>query len=149
MLTKNEKGFTLIELLVVLSILTILLLIGNSLQIKTLEHNQMKQFYQSFQSDLLYMQQYTIVMKENIQLFIKPDSHYYEIRKRGTGKLLIRRTIPTNWNVKLNTLTMPLSFSLNGTIKNPGTLIVETKQQTYTIIFPFGKGRSYMIETQP
>ncbi|GGM31641.1 competence protein ComG [Paraliobacillus quinghaiensis] len=142
----NQKGFTLIEILIVLSTLSILLVIGASLQTNTYDTYQLNRWYQLFESDVLYMQQQTLLKRNNLYLIIKPDTKSYEIRQGGRGKVLVERQIPHNWEVKLYTLSMPLSFSIQGTIKEPGMFLIIIDDKEFAIYFPFGKGRSYIVE---
>ena len=142
----NQKGFTLVELLIVLSTLSILLVIGASFQTNTYNTYQLNRWYQLFDSDVLYMQQQTLLKRNNLYLIIKPDTKSYEIRQGGRGDVVIERKIPQNWDVKLYTLSMPLSFSIQGTIKNPGMFQILIDDKEYAIYFPFGKGRSYIVE---
>lgn len=143
---KKENGFTIVELLIVLSLFSLLLVIGASFQTKSYQAYQFNCWYQQFESDVLFIQQQTLVSRENIYLLINPNSHTYEIRRGGLGEIITVRSFPDNWEIKLNTLSMPLSFSINGTLRNPGMFQVLTKGMAYDIYFPFGKGRSYFIE---
>ncbi|WP_226035032.1 competence type IV pilus minor pilin ComGD [Aquibacillus saliphilus] len=143
---KNTNGFTLIEVLIVLSASIVLLSIGSLFQTHVIKHYQEDQFLQLFQSDVLYMQYITLIKRETFNMTIHPDQHNYIIRKGGTGKIITKRNIPSNWNVQLMTLTMPISFTFNGTIKNPGMFSIKTGESHYQVFLPFGKGRGYIIE---
>ncbi|WP_112181301.1 competence type IV pilus minor pilin ComGD [Paraliobacillus zengyii] len=143
----KDSGFTIIELLIVLSILSILLVIGTTFHIKTYQTYQFNRWYQIFESDIMFMQQQTIASMGSFYMLIKPSSHTYEIRNGGLGEIIIERPIPDTWEIKLDTLTMPLSFSTNGTVKQPGKFQIRTPSNSYDITFPFGKGRSYLVET--
>lgn len=142
----NERGFTLLEVLFVLSITCMILLLGFSIQTHVLDEHQTKQFFNVFQSDVMLIQQRTMLYEENLSITIKPEKHQYEVRKGGTGKLLYLREIPESWEVRIRTLTQPMSFTSNGTIRHPGTLNIKTKTNNYNVIFPFGKGRGYIVE---
>lgn len=146
MIVRKESAFTIVELLIVLSILSILLVIGTTFHIKAYQNYQFNRWHQVFESDLLFMQQLSITSMGNIYMLIKPSSHMYEIRNGGLGEIVIKRPIPDEWEIKLHTLSMPLSFSTNGTIKQPGKFQIITATNRYDITFPFGKGRSYLIE---
>lgn len=143
---RKESGFTIVELLIVLSILSTLLVIGTTFHIKTYQNYQFNRWYQIFESDLLFMQQLSITSMGNVYMLIKPSSHTYEIKHGGLGEIVIKRPIPDAWEIKLHTLSMPLSFSNNGTVKLPGKVQIISGTTRYDITFPFGKGRSYLIE---
>ncbi|MDL4841557.1 competence type IV pilus minor pilin ComGD [Aquibacillus rhizosphaerae] len=145
---RQEQGFTLIETLIVLSIVSLFLVIGLSFQSHSLYQNQANQFFRLFQSDVLYLQQISMVSRDNAYLTILPNEHSYEIKTGGLGEVLVKREYPKNWLVDLNTLSAPISFTINGTIKKPGMFYVKTPTRKYSIYFPFGKGRSYIIENE-
>lgn len=142
----QKNGFSLVELLVVLSIVSFLLLIGGSVQMKTYDQYQFNQWYQLFESDMLRMQQNSMITNENQYLLINSNSNQYEIRQGGLGKIVLKRPIPPHWKIKLYSLQMPVSYSKHGTIRKPGKFQVETAYQSWEIIFPFGKGRCYVIQ---
>ncbi|MDC3418995.1 prepilin-type N-terminal cleavage/methylation domain-containing protein [Aquibacillus koreensis] len=152
MLTKvdftNNKGFTLIEVLIVLSMISLFLVIGASFQPKALEQNQADYFFKLFQSDVLYLQQLTMIDRENVFIYISPDNKSYQIKRGGMGEVILTRSFPKDWTINLNTLPAPISFSPNGTIKNPGTIDLRSPTTRYSVIFPFGKGRCYIVEAE-
>ncbi|MRH43137.1 prepilin-type N-terminal cleavage/methylation domain-containing protein [Aquibacillus halophilus] len=143
---KNAKGFTLLEVLVVLSASLLLLSIGSIIHTNILQNYQKEQFFRLFQSDLLHMQQITFIKREMLYLTIQPDQHNYIIRRAGTGKTIVKRDIPNNWHIQLVTLSMPISYTYSGTIKNPGMFTIKTDDSQYDVYFPFGKGRNYVVE---
>ncbi|WP_186575797.1 competence type IV pilus minor pilin ComGD [Aquibacillus kalidii] len=142
----KEKGFTFLELVIVLSIISILLVVGSSIQLKTLHTYQLNSFYKLFESDILYLQQFNMVQAEKASLTIDVTNNQYQIKTNVNGKVLIKRTFPKDWVVKLNTLSMPLSFTSDGNLIHPGTFSIKTAYKTYYIYFPFGKGRCYIID---
>ncbi|CQR46836.1 hypothetical protein BN1058_01112 [Paraliobacillus sp. PM-2] len=142
----KKNGFSLIELLIVLSILSVLLVIGGSIQLKTYDNYQFNQWYTLFENDILRMQQDAMITKNNLYLLIKSSNNSYEIRKGAFGKPIIKRPIPDQWKVKLYSLDMPLSFSKHGTIRRPGRFQIISKYNKWEIIFPLGKGRCYVNE---
>jgi competence protein ComGD len=142
----NNSGFTLIEMITVLSITVTLIFFGITFPLHVINQHKTEQFFEHFQSDLLLMQQETMLTGENIRMTILTDSSVYEIRKGGTGQLMIRRAIPSSWEINFRTLSQPITFMRNGNIKNPGTFSIATDTNTYVITFPFGKARAHIIE---
>ncbi|UFT97768.1 prepilin-type N-terminal cleavage/methylation domain-containing protein [Radiobacillus kanasensis] len=144
-LNRNSRGFTLIETIVVLSISISLMVIGHASIIQWKESYETDAFFDVFKSDILYLQQRTMVSGDYYYMLIKPDEHIYEIRKGGYGALVRIRSIPENWEVRLQTLSMPLSFTIKGQVRQPGSFTILTGDESYKVIFPFGKGRSYVV----
>ncbi|SDK55130.1 competence type IV pilus minor pilin ComGD [Sediminibacillus albus] len=142
----NKKGYTLVEVMLVLSITVSLIAIGFSLPRYFLHTFQTKQFFQQFNNDILYLQQLSLASKENIYLLIDPENQQYTIHQGGTGKVLIQRNIPDHCHIELRTLKMPISFTDKGSLRNPGTMIVDTGNNQYKVVFPLGKGRNYIVE---
>ncbi|WP_077621516.1 competence type IV pilus minor pilin ComGD [Sediminibacillus massiliensis] len=144
---RKQEGFTLIEVLVVLSMSAIFMLFAVSISERLVEKYKTEQFLRTFQSDILYLQQLSMTnSKRFYTLDIQPASHSYTIRQGGLGKVIISRDIPANWTIELNSLKMPITFTYKGTLKNPGTMYLKTDSKTYRIVFPLGKGRSYIVE---
>ncbi|RCW65382.1 competence type IV pilus minor pilin ComGD [Saliterribacillus persicus] len=140
---KEQKGFTLIETLLVLSVLIIFLSIGGAFHYKTFDSYQYQTFYQLFEKDIIYLQQLSVTSNDSYALYFDLSNNSYQIKKSGIGTILLSREFPKAWTIRQNTLKLPLSFSKDGTIKNPGAIKVETTHNDYFITFPFGKGRCY------
>ncbi|MDC3415509.1 competence type IV pilus minor pilin ComGD [Aquibacillus salsiterrae] len=148
MLLHNHKqaGFTMIELVIVLSIFSVMLSIFGLFQHQLIGKYQTEHALSLLQDDILLLQKRSIVKNENIQMYIYPQTKTYEIKQGGLGKILITRQLPTDWEIQLNTLAMPIAFTTNGTIKNPGVMTIKAANKSYKLYFPFGKGRCYVVE---
>ncbi len=144
----NERGFSLLEVIIVLGITLTILSIGTTIKVSIIDDYRTEQFLKVLQQDVLYMQQLTIVTNRNYHLTIEPDQHFYQIKQGGFGKVIVRREIPKHWTIKLNTLRMPIDFTVDGTIKQPGMFTIYTSNKSYNVYFPFGTGRSYFIEKE-
>ncbi|KAB8128447.1 type II secretion system protein [Gracilibacillus oryzae] len=142
----SAKGFTLIEVLLVLSLAGILFIVGQGFTLQSLDRKQFQQFYEEFNLDLLYLQQLNISSKSAYTLNFDPIVSKYHIRSSGRGNVVFTRDYPDEWVIEPNTLKLPIKYSKNGTLKNPGTLRIETKYRTYFITCSFGKGRCYSEE---
>ncbi|MFC4404225.1 competence type IV pilus minor pilin ComGD [Gracilibacillus xinjiangensis] len=142
----SENGFTLIELLVVLSAVGLLFIIGQSVSMNTLENRRYQQFLEQFNHDLLYLQQLNTTSKAGYILNFELEKNKYHVKSTGRGNVLLTREYPDNWVIDPNTLKLPILFSKNGTLKQPGTLKVKTNSSTHFITCPFGKGRCYSEE---
>ncbi|WP_053219217.1 competence type IV pilus minor pilin ComGD [Virgibacillus senegalensis] len=142
----RNAGFTFIEVMFVLSITAFLMALGVMFPLQLLEKQERNDFFQLFESDLLFLQQKSMLSSERYTLYIDPEAHKYSIRTGGTAKILVSRKIPESWKIELRTLKMPISFNLKGTIKQPGTMVIDTGRKRYKVVFPFGKGRHYYEE---
>ncbi|RYG74686.1 prepilin-type N-terminal cleavage/methylation domain-containing protein [Lentibacillus lipolyticus] len=138
----SKNGFTLVEMLLVLSIWSVLILLTVPTQFQVLEHKTEKQFLNTLEMDLLYVQSLSYNSRAVYRLTF-PDDHHYEIRKGFTP--IVERKVPEGWNVQKRTLP-EISFNHQGTIRDPGTFSIETTSSTYNIVCPFGKGRCYIDE---
>lgn len=144
---KNQNGFTLTEVLLVLTAFLVLLSFGFTIPVKTIQQHEVSQFLTRFQQDILYLQEWNMYEEISAYMTIDPSKHQYSIRKNWTGDIIIQREIPEYMNIDLRTLKQPIYYTSNGTIKNPGVLMISAGNTSYKITFPFGKGRSY-IEKQ-
>ncbi|WP_099158495.1 competence type IV pilus minor pilin ComGD [Virgibacillus ndiopensis] len=143
----SKNGFTLLEVIFALSIWGLFILLSAPIMFSTLDKQQEKQFFNTFEFDLLYMQNISYTTTDYIRLTFKLDNNTYEITKGNSSEVLVKRTIPSDWIVQKRTMTKPIAFNSNGTIKQSGSLYIQTKLSKYRIVFPLGKGRCY-IEKQ-
>ncbi|SHN12053.1 competence type IV pilus minor pilin ComGD [Gracilibacillus kekensis] len=143
----NQSGFTLIELLIALALTSLLLTISYSASLKTYDSIQYHQFIEEFDQDLLYLQQLAMTKKENYYLHFERENNRYLIRKGGLGSKILVRNYPSDWQIELDTLKMPIKFSSKGNFSDPGTMKIKTKTSVYFITCPFGKGRCYDKKT--
>lgn len=137
----QANGFTLIEMLAVLSIYAILILLSAPIMVKTFEAQQEKQFLKTFEFDLLYAQNLSTQSKNNIR--INFDEDQYTIL--SDNEVITSRMIPENWHINLRVIKN-IGFDENGRIKEPGTMSIKTRQSEYVVVFPFGKGRGYIVK---
>ncbi|WP_163969991.1 competence type IV pilus minor pilin ComGD [Oceanobacillus halotolerans] len=142
---KKQNGFTLIEVLFVLSIWSILFLLSGPLNMSILTKQQEKQFFEAFESDLLYLQTLSYGYNENrLRLSFIANEEMYAI---FNGKDEIRKKqIPANWQVDTRNVSA-IAFDKNGRIRQAGRIEIITPLNTYHLVFPFGKRRGY-IEKQ-
>lgn len=144
---KKQNGFTLIELLLVLGLLSALLLLSPPFNITALEKHQNNRFLEQFQFDLLYIQNLASVSADDKRITINFDENSYSILAlQGGGTETIGvRDYPEGWEVDIRAMST-VSFKSTGTIRQPGNIKMTSKNMTYNIVFPFGKGRAYIVE---
>jgi len=137
----NQKGFSLLEVLFVLSIVSIIIVLTAPLNLSILERQQEKQFLETFQSDVLYIQNIAMTSDQLAEIVFSEDHYTIQIGKKKTEK----RFFPSGWQVKAEVVPI-ITFNEYGTIKKSGTVKVRSRQSAYDIVFPLGKGRCYIIE---
>lgn len=145
----NRNGFSLLELLFVLVIVSILILVSVPFYFKSLEKQQEKQFIETLEFDMLYIQSMAMhIRKEDVakqmeNIFFGEND--YRIHLRETGEMIIRK-YPKNFKVDVR-VRSKISFNEKGTIRHPGNIQIKTKHSVYSVIFPLGKGRFRIVET--
>lgn len=142
----RKNGFTLIEMLFVLSICSIIITLSVPLIFSTLEKQEEKRFLETFEFDVLYMQNLSIG-KTDGYLRIEFYEDNYSILNGTTDETLLVRNYPKHVTVTINTWAMKsISFNKNGVIKFPGNVSIVINNTEYILVFPLGKGRFYIDE---
>lgn len=139
----RKNGFTLLELSIVLAIWSVLLLLTTPIIFNQIDKQEENHFFETFQLDVLYIQSLAMVTKEE-EVRIKFYDQHYSILQ-GRNKTVTVRDIPRDWQVNTRVVSS-ISFNEKGTIRKPGTIEIKTSRETYHIIFPFGKGRCYIVK---
>ncbi|MEN1970577.1 competence type IV pilus minor pilin ComGD [Lentibacillus sp. N15] len=142
----KKNGFTLLEIVFVLGIWSILLLLVVPIQFSLLDHQEENQFFQTFQSDILFLQSMAYANTKQVDLTFDQANHRYTIQFVD-GDILRERTYPADWQIEERTIEKNIAFNDRGTVKQPGVISVVTSSARYNITFPLGKGR-YYIEKQ-
>lgn len=134
-MTKN--GFTLIELLLVLSVFSILTLLVVPLQLTSLNKQEEKHFIETFKNDVLFIQNQSSLNSKD-RMHIRFSMNYYLILQ-GTKPSFAKREFPNGWS--LVGVNQELHFNETGTIIQPRTIVMYSKDERIAFIFPLGKGR--------
>lgn len=135
------KGFTLIESLFVL---TVFLIIGGFVFLKMnaiYEQKIIDQFFRQLESDLYYAQQYAMVHQEHVNIYFNSDNHYYQANRYAFKGELFHTTYDKGITIQLMTLSQPITFYPNGSIRKGGTMFVYYHNEVYKVVFTIGKGR--------
>lgn len=142
----KKNGFTLLELLIVLSIWSIITALSVPILFNNLEKVEERQFLETFKHDVLYIQ-YLATSAVDRHVQIRVNNGNYEIIDGSINKSrpIIKREFPTDWEIDMRTVKR-ISFNENGTIRHAGTISIKTKHTNYSIVFPPGKGRCYIVE---
>lgn len=143
MLNKNN-GFTLMEILFVLGICSLFLFIMVPIHFSNLEEQEVKQFLKTFQSDVMLAQNMSYASTDRINITFDQSTHSYVGQVAAKDNRLFKRSYPSKWRIRSNFSREGIVFHNNGTIEQGGKITVRTNSDTYKIIFPFGKGRSYV-----
>lgn len=139
----NEKGFTLIEVLLVLTLISTLIVLIAPIHVQQVNIQEEKQFLELLEFDILYTQSLSIMENEEVKIIFKNNE--YVIVQGIKGSRLLARRIPKGWTVNLNGLTS-IAFDEKGKIRQPGTFKIHTNTSSYNVVFPFGKGRGYIVK---
>lgn len=141
---KCEVGFTLIEQLISLMVLTIIIMLVVPIAFNRMNDINEQQFLKVLSNDILYIQNMAINYPETYtRIWFREND--YVIVGGYLGNVLTRRTIPDNWKITRHSLG-EISFNKAGTIRQPGSLRIETPTNTYKVVFPLGKGREYIVK---
>ncbi|GAB3052010.1 hypothetical protein GCM10027286_14100 [Virgibacillus ainsalahensis] len=128
------------EVLVVLGVLSILLFLSPPLNISSLEKHQTKQFLETFEYDVLYIQNLATTTSSHVRLIIRHDRYTIV----SPSKTLAVRYYPSN--LEFNSTMENISFTKSGSIRKAGNITINTLDSTYKAVFPPGKGRFYIYE---
>lgn len=139
---KEIKGFTFIELVFVLFIISLLTFLVIPGLFSTLKKQQTKQFFTTFDADILYIQNSALGTSQHVRILFEDD--YYVIRNNRT-KEAIKRYYPEHIS-RITKSNNRISFNDSGTIISPTSYRFEDETTTYKIVFPLGKGRHYIEE---
>ncbi|TFB23812.1 type II secretion system protein [Filobacillus milosensis] len=146
LLVRNQKGYTLIEMLIVLMIVMMITTISIIFFKVDQPEDPVKQFLDSFEKDIFFMQQYSVTNQKSLSLiFNRSENYYYITDIQGNTKLIIRHYNP-QIKVDLYSFSVPFRYNTTGLPLNPGSFFVIYKNKAYKVIFPFGKGRFYVNE---
>mgnify|MGYP001260925171 CR=1 FL=1 len=142
---KNHRnaGYTLVELMIVLIILStataITIVSYSSLADgKTVDH-----FFEQLEDDLYNAQMLALSKGKTISIHFKPELHRYTV-DGSVGERFLERHYDESIRITKGSTGYRIYFNANGNIRNPGTLIIDTKKGKYVLTFQIGKGRFYV-----
>lgn len=142
-MSHNQQGFTLIEILVVLSLFTILLTLIFPISYSLLENKTEEKVLELFQYDILFLQNQSVANGREDYLRMVFSKDGYTIT--DTKNELFTRRLPEDWEIDTRTLNY-ISFKHNGTTRYSGTIEIISPNNRYTVTFPIGKGRGYIVK---
>ncbi|MET3684284.1 competence protein ComGD [Alkalibacillus flavidus] len=142
----NDKGFTLIESLVILSIIIVLSTMSMSAVSSVQQQNLTDYVFETFEQDIFYLQQYSILNQTDPTLLFYPDDHRYIVYDNPFEPPIINRTFNEDVTFHTSPINHRLHFKPTGSIINPGSFHITINSQQYNVTFPFGKGRYYVTE---
>lgn len=142
MIKSQNHGFSLVELLIALGVWILILSLSAPLLVKDLNQIKAKGFFDTFQSDVLYAQSLAMKSKDNIRLILS-QTRYAIVENQ---KILLTRDYPEQWTFDASFMKNNINFDAHGRILNPGSIQIKTPKKNYTMVFPFGTGRGYIVE---
>ncbi|WP_087971669.1 competence type IV pilus minor pilin ComGD [Oceanobacillus rekensis] len=137
------NGFTLLEVLFVLTLLSVVLVLLPPINVDVIAKQQEKQFIETFQFDVLYVQNMSNLIT-NEEVFIRLYKDNYKIL-RGSSETIAERTYPPGLVIDPRG-NADISFNTSGTFIYPRTIRITTKNNDYNAVFQLGKGRFYIAE---
>lgn len=139
----KRNGFTLLEMLFVLGVWSLLLTLTVPLAWPMLAAQQEKQFMDTLQSDIMYIQSLPGSKMDQIKIILRKTE--YSVQTSLTQPE-ITRPLPPGWkyDVRVNNT---ISFFEDGRMRDPRTIkfIVNGKKEV-KLVFPLGKGRGYFVK---
>lgn len=139
-----KNGFTLIEMLIVLSMLSILILLAVPQQISILSKQKEEQFIEQLEFDVLLIQNQSNLLLKDSNMYIRFYDNYYSVLGGWSDSTIANRPYPDGWILIINEQHRTLKFSETGTVINPRTLVMYSKNERISIVFPLGKGRFHV-----
>lgn len=146
MKVNNQNGYTLVEMMLVLFVVSIISSITLVSFQGVINEKRLQLFLNMFERDVLYAQTYAMSHSKSIYLVISTESNFYTIQESGLGKVLLRRDFSEKIKIEHITMTPPITFFANGSIRQAGKLYVTYSGKKYAIVFLLGKGRFYVKE---
>lgn len=138
----EKNGFTLIEILFVLTITSILTLIGGKLSFITLHKQYEQHFLNTLTDDIRYIQNLSISdIQTDARIYFEPTQ--YKVTSSQISSPDYTRTLPKGWEIKRRTFRT-ITFNSNGTLRNAGTIYIQTPYAEFKVVFPPGKGSYYV-----
>jgi competence protein ComGD len=137
----RANGFTMIEMLIVLSIVMTIVALSYFQLRATYEEKVIQHFIEQLQTDIWLAQEYAISHSTIVELSFYDQDPYYDLRESGLRKLIVKRTVHPQIQIRPLTITNPIKFHANGNINRPGSMYVTYNNQTYKIVFQLGRGR--------
>lgn len=137
----KEQGFTIIELLLVLCIVTILTLLVIPSLSHLLKKQQTKHFFAVFESDVMFVQTQALHTVNGTRITLYKDEYLVLLN----NEVKQQRDLPNHLTF-ISANNARIQYSNSGTILQPYTYVLKEHDTFYHIVFPFGKGRHYVVE---
>ncbi|SDI95666.1 competence protein ComGD [Salimicrobium halophilum] len=136
---QSHRGFTLVEVLIVLCFITVSLVIVLPGQHSAFSSLKEKRVMKTFADDIHFVQQLSVNRGEVHTLYINATDNSYQAYKDWGSPMIVTGSFPPDWEITFLSLKQHVLFYNNGTFSNPGTMLIETKNNEYRILFPFGR----------
>lgn len=135
----NERGFTLIELLLVLSIVMVMTSSIIFVATSKLEEVEEKRFFKQFQLDVQRLQSISIGEQKYTYINFKENGSKYIAKSANVE--LFEYGMPIGVRLSKNSNLKEIAFHPNGSVKEFGTLLFETKNGLKKVTLYIGRGR--------
>lgn len=138
-INRNEKGFTFIEMLLVLSIAMITVFSVVFIATSKLEEMEEKKFFKQFHLDIQRLQAIAIGEEKYTYInFVENETKY--VAKSANVKLF-EYQMPNGIKLSKNSNLKEIAFHPNGSVKEFGTLLFETRKGNKIVTVYISRGR--------
>lgn len=145
-MSQNERGYTLIEMLLVFT--GFLIISSVSLMLLKPHYSLLDKqlFFTQLRADLYYAQHYAIAHQREVTVTIISEQHFYYIRDRVTGPIIVKRTYSKDIKVMEGSMPLYFQFLADGNVSRFGSFLVRIGSKTYRVTLLIGRGRFYVSE---
>ncbi|SDY55204.1 competence protein ComGD [Evansella caseinilytica] len=139
----NQSGYTLLEMIGVVFLLSAALLVCFPMFQQVNEAKHVQYFFKQLELDLYEGQMTAILDGTTVALEFSNDGEHYTVKNLQTS--VKKRPFPKGMTVVKGTLDLNgLRFLPAGTISGSGTLKFYHKQDVYSLVLQFVRGRFYV-----
>ncbi|WP_391116051.1 competence type IV pilus minor pilin ComGD [Psychrobacillus sp. L3] len=139
MVKLNERGFTLIEMLLVLSIVMVMTSSIIFVATSKLEEMEEKRFFKQFQLDVQRLQSIAIGEQKYTYISFKENGSKYIAKSANVE--LFEYGMPIGVRLSRDSSLKDITFHPNGSVKEFGTLLFDTKKGLKKVTLYIGRGR--------
>lgn len=143
--TRNQSGYLLIEMAIVLLFIGVIGLIAYPRFDSFIKNRKTEYFIDSFQRELLHMQQRAITEGRSYSLAINNEGNFYEIRGTGLTQTT-KRFFPEHITFESFSISLIVQYNQFGNISRSGSIYIHSGNQTYRMVFQIGKGKFYVTK---
>ncbi|MEI4771414.1 competence type IV pilus minor pilin ComGD [Psychrobacillus sp. FJAT-51614] len=135
----RENGFTFIEMLLVLSIVMVMSTSIIFVSTSKFERMEEKRFFEQFHLDVQSLQSIALSERKYMSLVFFENGTKY--KAKNANEIYFEYEMPKGIRLSQDSYLKEIVFHPNGTVKEFGTLLFETKNGFKNVYVYIGKGR--------